>query len=100
MGIGSLTSLHRHSSDLVKTIPRLSIFAILISASLAGKWAMFSVTDPAYDSKEQWSDLWIKSLTDDTPARRLVAGVTPAAHGKSPACLNALLSAPGADGAF
>ena len=36
-----------------------------------GKWAVFSVTDTAYDSKEQWSDLWIKSLTDDTPARRL-----------------------------
>ncbi|HEX7987955.1 MAG TPA: S9 family peptidase [Duganella sp.] len=36
-----------------------------------GKWAVFSVTDPAYDSKEQWSDLWIKSLTEDTPARRL-----------------------------
>ena len=36
-----------------------------------GKWAVFSVTDPAYDSKEQWSDLWIKSLTDETPARRL-----------------------------
>jgi Tol biopolymer transport system component len=33
-----------------------------------GKWAVFSVTDPAYDSKEQWSDLWIKSLNDDTPA--------------------------------
>eukprot|EP01030_Chromulinospumella_sphaerica_P028646 gene28646-29005_t len=36
-----------------------------------GKWAVFSVTDPAYDSKEQWSDLWIKSLNDETPARRL-----------------------------
>ncbi|SHN40758.1 Dipeptidyl aminopeptidase/acylaminoacyl peptidase [Duganella sacchari] len=36
-----------------------------------GKWAVFSVTDPAYDSKDQWSDLWIKSLSDDTPARRL-----------------------------
>ncbi|AKU24159.1 S9 family peptidase [Massilia sp. NR 4-1] len=36
-----------------------------------GKWAVFSVTDSAYDSKEQWSDLWIKSLGDDTPARRL-----------------------------
>lgn len=36
-----------------------------------GKWAVFSVTDPAYDSKEQWSDLWIKSLTDDSAARRL-----------------------------
>jgi Tol biopolymer transport system component len=40
-------------------------------ASPDGKWAVFSVTDPAYDSKEQWSDLWIKSLTDETPARRL-----------------------------
>ena len=36
-----------------------------------GKWAVFSVTDPAYDAKEQWSDLWLKSLTDDTPARRI-----------------------------
>ena len=36
-----------------------------------GKWAVFSVVDSAYDSKDQWSDLWIKSLTDDTPARRL-----------------------------
>jgi dipeptidyl aminopeptidase/acylaminoacyl peptidase len=36
-----------------------------------GKWAVFSVTDPAYDSKEQWSDLWIKSLTDDSAPRRL-----------------------------
>ncbi|WP_051780344.1 dipeptidyl-peptidase 5 [Janthinobacterium agaricidamnosum] len=40
-------------------------------ASPDGKWAVFSVLDSAYDSKEQWSDLWIKSLTDDTPARRL-----------------------------
>lgn len=86
------------------TIPRLSILALFLSATLAGqayavtpvpkqpithedvwlmkrigapapspdgKWAVFSVTDPAYDSKEQWSDLWIKSLTDDSPARRL-----------------------------
>jgi len=36
-----------------------------------GKWAVFSVTEPAYDPKEQWSDLWLKSLTDDTPARRI-----------------------------
>ncbi|MGO4378342.1 prolyl oligopeptidase family serine peptidase [Pseudoduganella sp. RAF19] len=36
-----------------------------------GKWAVFSVTDPAYDNKEQWSDLWIKSLTDDSAPRRL-----------------------------
>ncbi|HEV7814565.1 MAG TPA: S9 family peptidase, partial [Janthinobacterium sp.] len=36
-----------------------------------GKWAVFSVVDSAYDSGDQWSDLWIKSLTDDTPPRRL-----------------------------
>src|SRR5262245_34310847 len=36
-----------------------------------GKWAVFSITEPAYDAKDQWVDLWIKSLTDDSPARRL-----------------------------
>jgi len=36
-----------------------------------GKWAVFAVTDPAYDSKEQWTDLWIKSLADDSAPRRL-----------------------------
>ena len=40
-------------------------------ASPDGKWAVFSVVDSAYDSKDQWSDLWIKSLTDDSAARRL-----------------------------
>ncbi|MDB6115590.1 MAG: dipeptidyl aminopeptidase [Lacunisphaera sp.] len=36
-----------------------------------GKWAVFSVTEPAYDAKDQWADLWLKSLADDSPARRL-----------------------------
>ncbi len=36
-----------------------------------GQWAVFSVTEPAYDSKDQWSDLWIKSLTDGSTPRRL-----------------------------
>jgi dipeptidyl aminopeptidase/acylaminoacyl peptidase len=36
-----------------------------------GRWVVYAVTEPAYDAKEQWSDLWLKSLTDDTPARRL-----------------------------
>ena len=44
------------------------------TASPDGKWAVFAVTDPAYDSKEQWSDLWIKSLTDDTPAAPKLGG--------------------------
>ncbi|NBR08047.1 MAG: S9 family peptidase, partial [Opitutaceae bacterium] len=36
-----------------------------------GKWVVFSVTEPAYDAKEQWSDLWLKSLSDGAPARRI-----------------------------
>ncbi|SFU35165.1 dipeptidyl-peptidase 5 [Pseudoduganella namucuonensis] len=40
-------------------------------ASPDGRWVVFSVTDTAYDSKEQWADLWIKSLTDDSAPRRL-----------------------------
>ncbi len=36
-----------------------------------GKWAVFSVTLPAYDAKDQSSDLWLRALGDDTPARQL-----------------------------
>ena len=36
-----------------------------------GKWVVVAVTEPAYDPKEQWSDLWLKSLTDDSPPRRI-----------------------------
>jgi dipeptidyl aminopeptidase/acylaminoacyl peptidase len=36
-----------------------------------GKWVVFSVGEPAYEAKEQWSDLWLKSLTDEIPARRI-----------------------------
>jgi dipeptidyl aminopeptidase/acylaminoacyl peptidase len=36
-----------------------------------GQWVVYSVSEPAYDAKEQWSDLWLKSLTADTPARRI-----------------------------
>jgi dipeptidyl aminopeptidase/acylaminoacyl peptidase len=36
-----------------------------------GKWVVYTVTDPAYDAKDSSTDIWIKSLTDDTPARRL-----------------------------
>jgi dipeptidyl aminopeptidase/acylaminoacyl peptidase len=45
-------------------------------ASPDGKWAVFSVTDSAYDSKEQWADLWIKSLSDDSAPRRLTFSKT------------------------
>jgi dipeptidyl aminopeptidase/acylaminoacyl peptidase len=59
------------------------------SVSPDGRWAVFSVTDPAYDSKEQWADLWIKSLADDSAPRRLTyskggeSGVTWAPDSKS-----------------
>lgn len=36
-----------------------------------GKWVVFSVNEPAYDAKDASIDLWLKSLADDTPARRL-----------------------------
>ncbi|MBP7482959.1 MAG: PD40 domain-containing protein, partial [Lacunisphaera sp.] len=36
-----------------------------------GKWVVYAVTDPAYDAKDVSTDLWLKSLTADTPARRL-----------------------------
>jgi dipeptidyl aminopeptidase/acylaminoacyl peptidase len=45
-------------------------------ASPDGKWAVYSVTEPAYDAKDQWSDLWLKSLTDETPARRITYSKT------------------------
>ncbi|MBA3849762.1 MAG: dipeptidyl aminopeptidase [Opitutus sp.] len=36
-----------------------------------GRWTVFPVTEPAYDPKDVATDLWVKSLVDDTPARRL-----------------------------
>ena len=40
-------------------------------ASPDGKWAVFSVTDPAYDEKDQGSDLWIAPADGSSPPRRL-----------------------------
>lgn len=36
-----------------------------------GKWAVFSVTQPAYDAKEQASDLWLVPLDGSVPPRQL-----------------------------
>ncbi len=36
-----------------------------------GRWAVFSVTQPAYDAKEQSADLWIVPLDGSAPARQL-----------------------------
>ncbi|HEY4302512.1 MAG TPA: S9 family peptidase [Candidatus Didemnitutus sp.] len=42
-----------------------------------GKWVVFSVTEPAYEAREQWSDLWIKSLADDSAPRRITYSKSP-----------------------
>ncbi|MCX6622276.1 MAG: hypothetical protein NTY38_14655 [Acidobacteria bacterium] len=44
-----------------------------------GKWAVTSVTEPAYDSAKTVSDLWIVPLNGSAPARRLTS--TKAAEG-------------------
>lgn len=36
-----------------------------------GKWIIISVVEPSYDPKEQVTDLWLKSLTDESPARKI-----------------------------
>lgn len=36
-----------------------------------GKWAVISVVDPSYEHKDTATDLWLKSLIDDTPARKI-----------------------------
>jgi len=42
-----------------------------------GQWVVFSVAEPAYDAKDQSVDLWLKSLADDTPARRITSTKAP-----------------------
>lgn len=42
-----------------------------------GKWVVVSVTEPAYDPKDTSSDLWLKSVSDDTPARRITSTKAP-----------------------
>jgi len=39
-----------------------------------GKWAVFSVTEPAYDEKKEVSDLWIVPVDGSAKARRLTGG--------------------------
>jgi Tol biopolymer transport system component len=38
-----------------------------------GRWVIFSVTDPAYDDKDQVTDLWIASTDGKTSPRRLTS---------------------------
>ncbi|HET8796453.1 MAG TPA: S9 family peptidase [Thermoanaerobaculia bacterium] len=38
-----------------------------------GKWAVFSVTEPAYDEKEQVTDLWIAATDGSSQPRKLTA---------------------------
>lgn len=43
------------------------------SVSPDGKWAVFSVTQPAYDPKDEGSDLWIVPVSGETVPRRITA---------------------------
>lgn len=52
------------------------------SVSPDGKWVVFSVTEPAYDPKDEASDLWIASVSGETPPRRITAN-KPAESGVS-----------------
>ncbi len=36
-----------------------------------GKWVVFSVTEPAYAERDQWSDLWLVPSDRGTPPRRI-----------------------------
>ncbi len=38
-----------------------------------GKWVVFSVVEPAYEEKEQWSDLWLASTDGKGEPRRLTS---------------------------
>lgn len=49
------------------------------SVSPDGKWVVVSVLEPAYDDKQQVSDLWIVAADGSSPARRLTS--TPGAEG-------------------
>jgi dipeptidyl aminopeptidase/acylaminoacyl peptidase len=47
------------------------------SLSPDGKWAIFSVTQPAYDEKEQASDLWIVATGGSSAPRKLTSTKAP-----------------------
>ncbi len=46
-------------------------------ASPDGKWAVFSVTEPAYDEKDQVADLWIVPTDGSAKPRRLTFSKSP-----------------------
>ena len=43
------------------------------SISPDGKWVVFSVTEPAYDEKEQRTDLWLVPADGSAPPRKITA---------------------------
>ncbi|MCX6612956.1 MAG: S9 family peptidase, partial [Acidobacteria bacterium] len=46
------------------------------SPSPEGKWVVFSVIQPAYDPKDQSSDLWLVAGDGSTPPRQLTHSKT------------------------
>src|SRR5688500_7432456 len=47
------------------------------SPSPDGKWAVFSLTNPAYDAKDQTADLWIVPVDGSRPPRQLTQTKAP-----------------------
>lgn len=43
------------------------------SVSPDGKWVVFSVTEPAYDAKDESNDLWIVPVSGESAPRRITA---------------------------
>lgn len=43
------------------------------SVSPDGKWAVFSVSEPAYDAKDEASDLWIVAISGESLPRRITS---------------------------
>ncbi len=47
------------------------------SLSPDGHWVVFSVTQPAYDRKEQWSDLWLVPADGSAGAKKITSSKAP-----------------------
>ena len=61
------------SHEALWLMPRVGAPAL----SPDGKWVVFAVVQPAYDDKEQQSDLWIAAADGGAPPRRLTSTRAP-----------------------
>ncbi len=75
LALGSLAFAQKQpiTHEALWTLKRVGAPAL----SPDGKHAVFSVANPAYDEKDQSSDLWIVATDGATPARQLTASKAP-----------------------